>query len=95
MHPPPGPPASPPVHRPQLLKPFKPAEDRFAGGEVERSEASGAVIVPQAAAYLECTVASRMEAGDHYVLYAQVGGGRVLDDGAQSVVHFRKAGDHY
>lgn len=79
----------------QMLKPFKPAEDRFAGMEVQRSEATGAVIVPQAAAYLECTVGSRMAAGDHYVVYAQVVGGKVLEEGAQSVMHFRKAGDHY
>lgn len=38
----------------QMLKPFKPAEDRFAGVEVLRAEASGAAILPDAAAYLEC-----------------------------------------
>ncbi len=79
----------------QLLKPFKPAEDRFAGMEVETSEATGAVIIPQAASYLECTVASRMEAGDHWIVYAKVDNGKVLDDGAQSVVHYRKIGTTY
>lgn len=52
----------------QLLKPFKPAEDRFEGVEVQRSEATGAVIIPEAAAYLECKVEDRMDAGDHVVL---------------------------
>jgi flavin reductase (DIM6/NTAB) family NADH-FMN oxidoreductase RutF len=79
----------------QLLKPFKPAEDRFAGMEVEESEANGCVIIPAAAAYLECTVASRMEAGDHYIVYATVEGGRLLDAQAQSAVHYRGIGTTY
>ena len=79
----------------QMLKPFKPAEDRFAGMEVARSEASGAVIIPDAAAYLECTVAGRMEAGDHWLVYASVEGGKVLDEAADSAVHFRKVGTTY
>ena len=79
----------------QLLKPFKPAEDRFAGWEVARSEVSGAAIVPDSAAYLECQVTSRMEAGDHVVLYATVASGKVLDDRAQPVMMFRKTADHY
>ena len=32
----------------QLLKPFKPGEDRFAGMEVQQAEATGAVIIPDA-----------------------------------------------
>lgn len=79
----------------RLLKPFKPAEDRFAGMEVLRSEATGAVILPEAASYLECTVAQRMEAGDHYLVYATVDAGKVLQDNAQSVVHYRKIGTSY
>ncbi|KAI7837260.1 hypothetical protein COHA_008874 [Chlorella ohadii] len=79
----------------QMLKPFKPAEDRFDGVEVQRSEATGAVIIPEAAAYLECKVEDRMDAGDHVVLYASVSNGRVLDDSAQSSVHYRKVGSSY
>ena len=79
-----------------LLRPFAPGEDRFEGLEVTRAEASGAAVLSAAAAaYLECTVAQRMEAGDHWVLYATVGGGKVLDEGAQSAVHFRKVGTSY
>ena len=79
----------------QMLKPFKPAEDRFAGMEVRESEATGAVVIPEAAAFLECSVASRMEAGDHWIIYATVDGGKVLDDSAQSVVHYRRIGTTY
>ena len=42
----------------QMLKPFKPAEDRFAGMEVLESEVTGAAVIPEAAAFLECSVAS-------------------------------------
>ncbi|GAB4823919.1 hypothetical protein N2152v2_010965 [Parachlorella kessleri] len=73
----------------QMLKPFKPGEDRFAGIEVQESEKTGAPILPQAASYLECSVVSRMETGDHWVVYATVEDGKVLDNSAQSAVHFR------
>jgi flavin reductase (DIM6/NTAB) family NADH-FMN oxidoreductase RutF len=79
----------------QMLKPFKPAEDRFAGMEVLESEVTGAAVIPEAAAFLECSVASRMEAGDHWIIYATVDGGKVLDDTAQSVVHYRRIGTTY
>jgi flavorubredoxin/flavin reductase (DIM6/NTAB) family NADH-FMN oxidoreductase RutF len=79
----------------QLLKPFKPGEDRFAGLEVKDSEATGAPILAQAASYLECRVGQRMEAGDHWIVYALVEGGGVLDEGADSAVHFRKVGTTY
>ncbi|EFN57640.1 hypothetical protein CHLNCDRAFT_57191 [Chlorella variabilis] len=79
----------------QLLKPFKPAEDRLAGMEVEVAEGTGAAIIPTAAAYVECTVASRMEAGDHYVVYASVSNGKVLDAAAQSAVHYRRISTTY
>ena len=79
-----------------MLKPFKPAEDRFAGMDVQSSEvAGGAAILPTAASYLECTVASRMEAGDHVIVYAAVVGGKVLDDSVESSVHFRKSSTFY
>ena len=99
------PPAHPPTHShacapprsstPQMLKPFKPAEDRFVGVEVQRAEGSGAVVLPEAAAYVECSVSSRMDAGDHVLLYATVGTGKVLDDTALSAVHYRKTGTNY
>ena len=79
----------------QLMRPFGPAEDRFAGLEVQRSELSGAAILPAAAAsYLECRVEQRMEAGDHFLVYAVVEEGKVLCE-APSAVHHRKIGSTY
>lgn len=79
----------------QLLKPFSPGEDRFAGLDVKGSEKTGGIILPEAASYLECTVVQRLEAGDHWILYARVDDGNVLDDSALSAVHFRKSGLNY
>lgn len=78
-----------------MTRPFAPGEDRFAGLDVETSEATGAVILPGSASYLECTVSQRMEAGDHWLVYATVEAGKLLDEGVQSAVHFRKSGMNY
>jgi flavin reductase (DIM6/NTAB) family NADH-FMN oxidoreductase RutF len=78
----------------QMLKPFKPAEPRFEGLDVEKDEQTGCIILKDASAYVACTVKDRMDAGDHYVVYATVDGGKVLSDGVTSV-HHRKSGITY
>ncbi|MGB7486977.1 MAG: diflavin flavoprotein [Phormidesmis sp.] len=77
-----------------FLKPFGPGEDRFQGIETRESE-GGQLILEDAIAYLECEVASRMDCGDHWVIYATVSGGEVIDDKAKTAVHHRKTGTHY
>jgi flavorubredoxin/flavin reductase (DIM6/NTAB) family NADH-FMN oxidoreductase RutF len=77
-----------------FLKPFAPGEDRFAGLEVETT-ANGAPVLNDAIAYLECSVDQRMECGDHWLVYATVQGGRVLDGNGKTAVHHRKTGTHY
>lgn len=79
----------------QLLKPFKPGEDRFEGYEILVSETNGCAVLPSAASYVDCTVTDRMEAGDHWVVYATVQGGKVLQSNALSAVHHRKSGTSY
>ncbi|KAK9827610.1 hypothetical protein WJX81_005946 [Elliptochloris bilobata] len=79
----------------QLLRPFKPGEDRFAGMDVQESEESGCAILPGIAAYLEAEVVSRLEAGDHWIVYAKVNAGRIMEEGALSAVHHRKVGTTY
>ena len=78
-----------------FLKPFKPGEDRFQGVETEISEASGCPILKDALAYLDCQVENRMECGDHWILYAQVQNGQVLQSDGITAVHHRKSGNHY
>ena len=61
-----------------MLRPFAPGEDRFAGwcepSEIRQGEESGATILPARflASWLECEAVDRMEAGDHWVVYASV-----------------------
>ena len=60
-----------------LAKEFAPGEDRFGGLEVRRSERSGCAVLPGvSAAFVECTVTDRMEAGDHWVRRRRREGGR-------------------
>lgn len=84
-------------HLPALkhfLKPFAPGDDRFAG--IDTTPASnGAPILTQAVAYLECRVGERMDCGDHWLVYATVATGRVLDPEAKTAVHQRQTGTHY
>lgn len=62
---------------------------------VQVSEATGCAILPGTAAYLECSVSDKMEAGDHWIVYATVDDGKVTEEGALSAVHHRKIGTTY
>jgi len=78
----------------QFLQPFAPGADRFAGLELEHSP-GGLPVLPEALAWLECTVKQRMECGDHWLLYAEVQAGSVLDATATTAVHQRRSGANY
>lgn len=77
-----------------FLKPFSPGEDRFAGVETEEAE-NGSPALTDALAYVECSVNSRMECGDHWLVYATVDNGKVFNNEGVSAVHYRKTGTHY
>ncbi|MGB3138403.1 MAG: flavin reductase, partial [Nodosilinea sp.] len=77
-----------------FLKPFSPGEDRFENIEFEQAE-NGAPFLAEAVAYLECTVDQRMECGDHWLVYATVQTGQVLDGEGKTAVHHRNTGTHY
>ncbi|GAX42497.1 flavin reductase domain-containing protein FMN-binding protein [Tolypothrix sp. NIES-4075] len=80
--------------RKHFMKSFTPGQDRFAG--IETQEASnGCPILSGALSYLECSVQSRMEAGDHWLVYASVDNGKVLNQDGVTAVHHRKSGSHY
>jgi flavorubredoxin/flavin reductase (DIM6/NTAB) family NADH-FMN oxidoreductase RutF len=78
----------------QFLQPFAPGADRFAGLELAQSP-DGQPLLPEALAWLEATVQLRMECGDHWLLYAQVSHGGVLDGSGTSAVHQRRSGANY
>jgi flavorubredoxin/flavin reductase (DIM6/NTAB) family NADH-FMN oxidoreductase RutF len=78
----------------RFLKPFAPGADRFEGLAMESSP-GGQPILPDALAWLEATVAQRMECGDHWLVYAQVEQGGLLDAGGTPAVHQRRTGVSY
>ena len=78
----------------QFLQPFAPGADRFAGLELEQSPA-GQPVLPEALAWLECCVKQRMECGDHWLLYAEVQAGSLLDASGSTAVHQRRSGANY
>ncbi|MEM9538780.1 MAG: diflavin flavoprotein [Cyanobacteria bacterium P01_E01_bin.42] len=78
----------------RFMKNYAPGEDRFEGVETEEAE-NGGLILNDALAYLECRVSSRMECGDHWVVYSTTDTGKVLDDKRKTAVHYRKTGTFY
>jgi flavorubredoxin/flavin reductase (DIM6/NTAB) family NADH-FMN oxidoreductase RutF len=80
--------------RKHFMKSFAPGEDRFANVEIQEAE-NGGIILSGSLAYLECTVETRMEAGDHWIVYASVGSGKVLNADGVTAVHQRKSGNFY
>jgi flavorubredoxin/flavin reductase (DIM6/NTAB) family NADH-FMN oxidoreductase RutF len=78
----------------RFLKPFAPGADRFEGLTLESSP-GGQPLLPDALAWLEATVAQRMECGDHWLIYAQVSHGGLVDAGGTPAVHQRRIGTAY
>lgn len=77
-----------------FLKRFPPGADRFA--HVKTYPASnGSPILADALAYMECTVVSRLDAHDHWIVYSTVDNGRVSKPDGMTAVHHRKVGNHY
>lgn len=80
--------------RRHFLKSYAPGEDPFA--EVTTTPASnGCLILTEALAYLECRVQNRLDCGDHWLLYAVVENGKVLDATGVTAVNHRKSGSQY
>jgi flavorubredoxin/flavin reductase (DIM6/NTAB) family NADH-FMN oxidoreductase RutF len=77
-----------------FLKRFPPGGDRFAGIRTRPAE-NGSPILGDALAYLECTVTSRMEVSDHWIVYCTVDEGKVSDPDGVTAVHHRKVGTYY
>ncbi len=80
--------------RRSFMKKFTPGEDRFIDIATETAQ-NGAPILTEALGYLECQVEQRMEAGDHWIVYATVNSGKLLQSNGLTAVHHRKSGSHY
>jgi flavorubredoxin/flavin reductase (DIM6/NTAB) family NADH-FMN oxidoreductase RutF len=77
-----------------FLKRFPPGADRFAGIKTKIANNQSPILI-DALAYLECTVVSRMDCGDHWVVYSQITDGRVSKPDNITAVHHRKVGNYY
>ncbi|MDV3353789.1 MBL fold metallo-hydrolase [Leptolyngbyaceae cyanobacterium CCMR0082] len=77
-----------------FLKRFPPGADRFAGIRT-RPANNKSPILADALAYLECTVTTRMELSDHWLVYCTVADGKVSKDESMTAVHHRKIGNYY
>jgi flavorubredoxin/flavin reductase (DIM6/NTAB) family NADH-FMN oxidoreductase RutF len=80
--------------RKHFMKSYAPGQDRFAGIDIEEAQ-NGSPILMGALAYLECSVQNRMDVGDHWLVYASVNSGKVLNPDAVTAVHHRQSGNHY
>ena len=78
----------------QFLQPFEPGADRLAGLELESSPGDQPLL-PEALAWLEGDVKQRMECGDHWLIYAEVKHGGILDSEGVTAVHQRRSGANY
>jgi flavorubredoxin/flavin reductase (DIM6/NTAB) family NADH-FMN oxidoreductase RutF len=77
-----------------FLKRFPPGADRFAGVRT-RPATNTSPILGDALAYMECTVTSRMEMSDHWLVYSTVQDGKVSNPDGITAVHHRKVGTYY
>ncbi len=77
-----------------FLKPFAPGEERFEG-VATTTASNGCPILQDALAYIECTIANRMECGDHWLVYAIAQNGKLLQSDGITAIHHRKSGNHY
>lgn len=70
----------------------KPSADPFAGLAISRA-ASGAAVLADASAWLECRPGARLAHGDHVVVLAEVRAAGGV--GGEPAVHVRKSGMRY
>jgi flavin reductase (DIM6/NTAB) family NADH-FMN oxidoreductase RutF len=73
---------------------FGPGEPAFDGMKVER-RITGAAILADSLAYLDCRYVSSIEAGDHTLILAEIVDGRLQTTGVQPMVHIRRSGLKY
>jgi flavorubredoxin/flavin reductase (DIM6/NTAB) family NADH-FMN oxidoreductase RutF len=78
-----------------FLKKFPAGVDRLEGIDAIASPGTGAAVLREACAYLECRIVSRMDASDHWVAYAHVIGGTVSKKEAVVATHRRKVATYY
>ncbi|MGD2062500.1 MAG: flavin reductase family protein [Nitrospirota bacterium] len=77
----------------RYAKGIAPGAEPFAGEAIERAT-TGAAILTEAAAYMDCRLHTRTELGDHILCIGEVVAGDVLA-GDEPMVHLRRSGFDY
>ncbi|HEY9682097.1 MAG TPA: flavin reductase family protein [Oculatellaceae cyanobacterium] len=77
-----------------FAKPYTPDLNRFEGLNVEVDK-NGNPYFKDAVAYMSCVVTGRVEAGDHFVLVAQIVAGNTMENDNEPMIHLRKNGFQY
>jgi flavin reductase (DIM6/NTAB) family NADH-FMN oxidoreductase RutF len=77
----------------RYAKGIAPGTDVFADESVRRA-ATGAAILPEATAYMDCRLHARAAMGDHVLCVGEVVAGDVLA-GDEPMVHLRRSGFDY
>ncbi len=77
--------------RKHFQKRLSPGEDQFKGVDLLDQDPEW-VILKDALAYLKCQVKSRIEGGDHWILFATLLGGEVLQPQGRTAVLYRQVG---
>ena len=78
----------------QFLQSFPPGANRLLGLTLEKSPGDQPIL-PEALAWVEGCVKKRMECGDHWVIYAEINFGKVLNPDGITAVHHRRTGANY
>ncbi|MBE9077010.1 diflavin flavoprotein [Romeria aff. gracilis LEGE 07310] len=72
----------------------RPGDDPFSQ-VAHRTAANGCLMLEDALAYLECTVQSWIRCGDHWLVYAAVNQGDLLETSGVTAIQHRKSGSQY
>lgn len=80
--------------RRNFLRSTAPEVDRLAALATHPAS-NGCLVIEDALSYLECTVQDRMDCGDHWLIYATVNNGKVLEAVGVTAVQHRKSATYY
>jgi flavin reductase (DIM6/NTAB) family NADH-FMN oxidoreductase RutF len=80
--------------RRHFLKPLLARSEQFEGVETQ-PVSNGCLALKDALAYLECRVQSRMECGDHWLIYATIESGKLQEALGITAVQHRKSASYF
>lgn len=75
-------------------KPPTPGENQFENVATETAT-NGCMVLTEALAYLECAIVNQMDCGDHWLLYATIDTGKLLESTGVTAVDRRKSASQY